>query len=63
MNMITRRRFPKNSMLAATVATGTTASVAPYSRVLGANDDIRVAVVGFRGEGQASLMRLARSLG
>ncbi len=59
--MITRRRFLKNSMLAATVATGTTVSVAPYSRVLGANDDIRVAVVGFRGQGGLHL-RMLREL-
>ena len=59
--MITRRRFLKNSMLATTVATGTTLSVAPYARALGANDDIRVAVVGFRGQGGLHL-RMLREL-
>jgi len=46
MKTLTRRRFLKGT-LAGTAA----AAVAPYSRVLGANDDLRVAVVGFRGQG------------
>ena len=56
--MITRRRFLKNSMLATTAAAGTTLSVAPHARALGANDDIRVAVVGFRGQGGLHLRKL-----
>ena len=48
--MITRRQFLKNSALATTVAAGASLSLAPHARALGANDDIRVAVVGFRGE-------------
>ena len=46
MKSLTRRRFLKGT-LTGTVA----ATIAPYSRVLGANDDLRVAVVGFRGQG------------
>ena len=57
--MITRRQFLKSSMLAATAAAGTTTlSVAPPARALGANDDIRVAVVGFRGQGGLHLRKL-----
>ena len=59
--MITRRRFLKNSMFVTTIATGTTLSVAPHARALGANDDIRVAVVGFRGQGSLHL-RMLREL-
>jgi len=46
MKRITRRRFLKG-----TLAGGAAAALAPYSRVLGANDDIRVAVVGFNSQG------------
>ncbi|MHC4619987.1 MAG: Gfo/Idh/MocA family oxidoreductase [Planctomycetota bacterium] len=53
MQHITRRSFLKNS--AATgfglVLSGCTTSSASFSRVRGANDDIRVAVVGFRSKG------------
>jgi len=44
MKGLTRRTFMKNSLFAA-------AALTPYSRVLGANNDIRVAVVGFRSQG------------
>ena len=57
MTMITRRRFLKNSLLTSAAAL----SVAPHARALGANDDIRVAVVGFRGQGGLHL-RLLREL-
>jgi len=50
MGRISRRRF-----LAGTLATGAGIALAPYSRVLGANDDIRVAIVGFRGQGGGHL--------
>ncbi len=56
--MITRRRFLKNSMLATTAVAGTSLSVAPHARALGANDDVRVAVVGFRGQGGLHLRKL-----
>jgi len=45
MKVITRRDFMKSSMAAGV------ALALPFSRALGANDDIRVAVVGFRGKG------------
>lgn len=50
MKGITRRTFVKGS-LGAGVALG----LAPHSRVLGANDDIRVAVVGFRSQGRSHI--------
>ncbi|MCP4260050.1 MAG: Gfo/Idh/MocA family oxidoreductase, partial [Planctomycetes bacterium] len=46
MKDITRRNFMKSSLV-----TGATLA-APFSRVRGANDDIRVAVAGIRGRGQ-----------
>jgi len=46
MKNITRRNFVKSSLM-----TGAALSV-PFSRVRGANNDIRVAVVGIRGRGQ-----------
>ena len=46
MSRMTRRTF-----LAGTAAAGAT-MLLPHSRVLGANDDIRVGVVGFRGKGR-----------
>ncbi|MHC4741106.1 MAG: Gfo/Idh/MocA family protein [Planctomycetota bacterium] len=45
MKRITRRRFMKGTM-----AAGVSLAL-PFSRVRGANDDIRAAVVGFRGHG------------
>jgi predicted dehydrogenase len=47
MKKIERRRFLKEGSLAA----GAVLALSPHSRVLGANDDIRVAVVGFRSQG------------
>ncbi|MCY3020420.1 MAG: Gfo/Idh/MocA family oxidoreductase [Planctomycetota bacterium] len=46
MSRITRRRF-----LTASLATGAAAWLTPRSRVLGANDDIRIAIVGCGGKG------------
>jgi len=46
MKRITRRDFMKRS-----VAVGAGLTLAPFSRVRGANDDIRVAVAGIRGRG------------
>lgn len=53
MRGITRRDFMKSSMAAgaALALQGCATSLPPFSRVRGANDDIRVAVVGFRGKG------------
>lgn len=53
MNQITRRNFLK-----ASAATGATLALAPYARPRGANDDLRVAVVGFRGQGNVHLRLL-----
>jgi predicted dehydrogenase len=46
MTRLTRRAFLKGSL-----AAGAAVGLAPHARVLGANDDLRVAVVGFRGQG------------
>jgi len=46
MKKCTRRSFIKKS-----TAAGLAVTLLPYSRVLGANDDVRVAVVGFRSQG------------
>ena len=46
MNNLSRRSFLKNS-----VSAGITIAALPYSNVLGANDTIRVAVVGMNGQG------------
>ncbi|MHC4756754.1 MAG: Gfo/Idh/MocA family oxidoreductase, partial [Planctomycetota bacterium] len=51
MKSITRRDFVKGS-----VAAGLALAL-PHSRVSGANDDIRVAVVGFRGQGGGHIRR------
>ena len=57
MTHITRRQFMEGSVAAglgmalAGCQTSTTSVVAPSSRVLGANDEIRVAVVGINGRG------------
>ncbi|MHC4286308.1 MAG: gfo/Idh/MocA family oxidoreductase, partial [Planctomycetota bacterium] len=45
MKNITRRDFVKSSIA------GGLALAAPFSRVRGANDDLRVAVAGIRGRG------------
>ena len=46
MKRITRRKFLKR-----TAAVGAGLAIAPFARVRGANDDIRVAVVGIKGRG------------
>ena len=48
MQRVTRRSFIKKGSLAA----GAVLALAPHARVLGANDDVRVAVVGFRSQGR-----------
>ncbi len=55
-NSVNRRTF-----LSSGLAIGGGLALAPHARVLGANDDIRVAVVGFRGQGGLHL-RLLREL-
>ena len=49
MSKLSRRDFIKNSMIAG----ATIAVAAPFSKVRGANDDIRVAVVGVGSQGRA----------
>ncbi|HUU16157.1 MAG TPA: Gfo/Idh/MocA family oxidoreductase [Sedimentisphaerales bacterium] len=49
MNSITRRDFVKSSMTAGVVM------ALPFSRVRGANDEIRVGVVGIRGQGSSHI--------
>jgi predicted dehydrogenase len=56
MQRTTRRRFLKRGCLA-----GAALALAPHARALGANDDIRVAVVGFGGQGGLHI-RLLRGL-
>ena len=51
MNRITRRDFIKSSMAAGVGLT----LASPFSRVRGANDDIRVAVVGINGRGSSHI--------
>ncbi len=51
MNKLTRRDFIKGSMAAGAAMVVFT----PYSRVLGANDNIRAAVVGIRGRGHGHI--------
>src|SRR4030043_53910 len=46
MKRITRRNFMKRS-----AAVGAGLALAPFSRLRGANDDIRIAVVGINGRG------------
>jgi predicted dehydrogenase len=48
MSRITRRTFIKRSGLAA----GAAFTLAPHARAVGANDDLRLAVVGFRSQGR-----------
>ena len=55
MPKMTRRTFIKKSGLAAGLALGLT----PHARVLGANQDVRVAVVGFRSQGRPAPQRCA----
>ena len=51
MKSVTRRDFIKGSLAAGAVL------LAPNSRVLGANEDIRVGVIGFRGQGGGHISR------
>ena len=51
----------RRTLLSNTLASGCGLALSPFSRAQGANDDIRVAVVGFRGQGALHL-RLLREL-
>ena len=57
MRRLARRSFLKRT----TLAIGAATSLAPHARALGANDDLRVATVGFRGQGGFHI-RLLREL-
>src|SRR5512146_3575454 len=59
MKRITRRTFLKHTFL----ATGVVGALAPQARVLGANDELRVAVVGFHSQGQTHLRALRELAG
>jgi predicted dehydrogenase len=53
MNTLTRRSFLKN-----TVAAGVSLAAVPFSKVLGANDTIRIGVVGMNGQGAYHIQQL-----
>src|SRR5687768_2147777 len=53
MNRTTRRDFLKTA-----TAAGASLALAPHARILGANDDLRVGVVGFRGQGGVHIRSL-----
>jgi hypothetical protein len=53
MNTYSRRTFLKNSL-----AAGVTLTAAPFSKVLGANDTIRIGVVGMHGQGAYHIQQL-----
>jgi len=55
MGRITRRQF-----MAGSLAAGAWVLAAPCSRVLGANGDIRVGVVGFNGQGMGHIQRFLK---
>ncbi len=65
MNKIPRRRFIRNSLLAAAAfrAWPLVAQTSVKSRVIGANGDIRVAVVGFNGRGKNHIEAFSKMKG
>lgn len=56
MSKLSRRDFIKSSMIAG----ATMAVAAPFSKVRGANDDIRIAVIGTGGQGSGHCQRWSR---
>ena len=56
--MISRR-----DLLKGTVAAGTVAMTLPFSRVLGANDDLRVGAIGLRSKGDHHVGMVKQILG
>jgi uncharacterized protein (DUF2141 family) len=52
MKRMNRRSFLRRTSL----ATGAVALLPPHARALGANDDLRVVVVGFNSQGQVHLV-------
>jgi predicted dehydrogenase len=65
MNKISRRRFLRNSLLtaAALKAWPLVAQTSVQSRVIGANGDVRVAVVGFNGRGKNHIEAFSKMKG
>ena len=64
MNKIPRRKFIRNSLLAlAAIKAGPLVAQTPKSRVIGANGDIRVAVVGFNGRGKNHIEAFSKMKG
>src|ERR1700722_9693360 len=65
MNQIPRRKFIRNSLLAAAAlkAWPLVAQSSPKSRIVGANDDIRCAVVGFNGRGKNHIEAFSKMKG
>jgi hypothetical protein len=65
MNKISRRRFIRNSLLATTAfqARPLWARPSVKSRVIGANDDVRIAVVGLNGRGKDHLKAFSKIKG
>ena len=59
MSSMTRRSFLKQTSLAAAAMV----ALAPRARVLGANDEVRVAVVGFNAQGKVHLKALRELAG
>ncbi len=57
MESIKRRSFIKNSLL---LTAGAGISAGSWNRILGANDDIRMAVVGFHGQGGSHIAQLTK---
>lgn len=52
------KKMTRRSLLKTTLGTGIALGLAPHSRVLGANDDIRVGVVGFNAQGRVHIKAL-----
>ena len=50
--------FNRRKLLSSAVVAGSGLALAPHARALDANDDIRIAVVGFRGQGGLHLKNL-----
>jgi len=64
MGKLTRRSFLKNTTIASVaLGIGTKTAISAWSRPLGANDDIRLAIVGVRGKGAAHIKDLLKMTG
>jgi len=63
MNHLSRRDFIKSSALAAAGAALSSCATAPTARIIGANEDVRVAVLGLNGRGKNHLTSLSKVSG